>query len=163
MNLKSTIFLAMLSMSFVAFSETKSDDDWIVEIPAEKDTPQKKTQPLANPKKDDAEKWLKDFRSAQSKSADALFINDFDKRRWLTPVLKELSDRAERIFSNASSEYNACISAAGLVNGYWVSSVVPLMLSPNNNTNIKLSGVTKMAWEGGQWYSACRDLIDALK
>jgi len=37
------------------------------------------------------------------------------------------------------------------------------MLDPSENTNINLSVAMKLAWEGGQVYGDCRDIIDNLK
>lgn len=113
----------------------------------------------AIPNKADAEKWLANFRAARDKTSDALFVNDAEKRAKLTPVIVELRDRAEKIFSD---DFSVCISAAEYVNGYWMNENF-LMMDPNHNTHIQLTGLLTLVWEGGQAYGTCRDLIDTIK
>jgi hypothetical protein len=74
MTIKNTLLLILFSASLTAYADEA--------IPT-------------TPQKADAEKWLTDFRAARDKTSDALFLNDANKRSQLTPVLKELRDRAE--------------------------------------------------------------------
>jgi hypothetical protein len=136
MKLKKTVCLILLSMSFTAYAG-----------------------PSAHPKKADADKWLDDFRAAQSKTNDALFINDEEKRLTHAQELVKLHDRAKKLFSNES--YGVCIGAADAVLNYWRSEAS--LMNSSSNPHIELSGVVRWAWEGGQSYASCRELIDHIK
>jgi hypothetical protein len=42
-------------------------------------------------------------------------------------------------------------------------SEIFLMQKPSYNPHINLSGIVTLAWQGGQAYSACYDLIAGIK
>jgi hypothetical protein len=115
--------------------------------------------PSVPPKKADADKWLDDFRAAQSKTNDALFINDEEKRLTHAQGLVKLRDRAEKLFSDES--YGVCTSAIDAVLNYWRSETS--LMNSSSNPHIELSGVVRWAWEGGRDYASCRELIDDIK
>lgn len=166
MNIKNAVITVTLSIiaalgGYIAYpllhpapSETAATND-IEIVPA---TPNSSESTTITLNKADAEKWLSDFRNARDKANDALFLNDAEKRPLHTPVVMELVDRAEHIFGEGSE----CAKAAGHLNGAWMLEVF-LMLNPSRNTNINLSGAMGLAWEGGQVYGDCRDIIDNLK
>lgn len=114
----------------------------------------------ADPSKTDAERWLLDFRLARDRTNDALFIHHFDNRRKLTAEIESLKARAEKLFDK--TKYQACVNTINSVNSYWTSEVW-LMSSPTSETHVTISGVVDGAWEAGQTYVECRQLINALK
>lgn len=112
---------------------------------------------LAAPKKSEAEKWLFEFRTAHDKKGDALFLNDPVKRRDHMRVLMKLRDRADKIFGQQS---DCGLAANGLVE-IWANEIE--LARGASNSYITASGLANMAWESGQSYGTCRDMIDAMK
>lgn len=116
----------------------------------------------AAPKKTDATKWLSEFRTAHDKTGDALFLNDPIKRRNHTQDLMKLRDRAEKLFNQPSDyQFNVCaLAASGLVS-MWGDEIE--LVRGSSYPHITASGLANIAWESGQNYGTCRDLIDTMK
>lgn len=111
----------------------------------------------AAPKKSDAEKWLSEFRTAHEKKGDALFLNDPVKRRNHTQTLMKLRDKADQIFGQQSD----CSAAANGLVDMWANEIDLARGAPN--AYIAASGLANMAWESGQTYGNCRNMIDGMK
>ncbi len=114
----------------------------------------------AAPNKSDADRWLSDFRNAQDRTSDALFINHFDNRRKLTTEIENLVAQSENLFDK--DQYRSCINAANWLNSYW-SSAVWLMSSPASDTHVTLSSIINSTWETRHFYDDCRILILDIK
>jgi hypothetical protein len=116
----------------------------------------------AEPNKATASKWLAEFRTAHEKKGDALFLNDPVKRSAHMQTLMKLQDRAEKLFGQSNNyQYDVCIKASIGLASMWQDEIDIARGSPN--AYITASGLANMAWESGQSYGACRDLIDSMK
>ena len=113
-------------------------------------------------KKIDAEKWLADFMVARDKTADPLFLKNFEKRQTHTRVLMALREQADKLFGDVVSPYGDCTKAVESVNEYWKTEI-SLITDPAINQTIKAGIIVNSAWEGGMRFVSCRRLIDALK
>jgi len=113
---------------------------------------------LAAPKKTDAEKWLSDFRAAREKTGDALFLSNPAKRSAHMQTLMKLRDRSEQVFGQQSD----CSSAATGLVGMW-GNEIDLARGGSNSPYMEASSLAGLAWESGQSYGNCRNMIDGMK
>lgn len=112
---------------------------------------------IAAPSKLDASKWLKDFRSAREKTTDALFLNDAVKRSKHTQTILALRDRSHKIFPQTSE----CIAASEALFNMWSNEIE--LVTNQSQPNLSATGLSHMAWEGGQNYYICRETVDSMK
>ena len=113
---------------------------------------------IAAPQKIDAQKWLKDFRDAKDKTRDAIFITKLEKRQEHSQVLKNLDLRAQKLFGQ-DMVFSDCAMAATHLSHVWQNEIQLL----NKSDNVTLGGLTNAAFETGQSYGYCRDVIDGIK
>jgi len=158
MRIKLTALVILIGVSIAIQAGPRYNDDAIIEIPIDGSEPAKTS---TNPNKVDADRWLTEFRDARNKTFDGQFLGDYDKRRSHGQVVKDLSDRAEKLFGDIGSQYGNCTQAALNLNSYWWLEANQISDPSQNPTQI--GTIVSMAWNGGEYYTTCRDLIDAIK
>jgi hypothetical protein len=118
--------------------------------------------PIQTPKKADAEKWLEEFTEAQDMTRDATFLESFQNRQTHKQLLIDLREKAENLFGDVVSPYGDCTKTAESVSWYWQTQL-SLVSDPTNNTSIKAASLVTLAWEAGEYYAKCRQIINAIK
>ena len=113
---------------------------------------------IAAAQKIDAQKWLKDFREAKDKTRDAIFITKLEKRLEHAQILRNLELRAQKLFGQ-DMVFSDCAIAAINLSHVWQNEIQLL----NKSDNVTLGGLTNVAFETGQYYGYCRDVIDGIK
>lgn len=105
-----------------------------------------------------AEQWLVEFRTLRDQVTDALVVSNLEQLNSQRVKIDAITQKAEKIFG----PFSHCHHAAGQLDIVWNGEQM-LILNPIDNPAMSLSLATKSAWEGGQWYSECRNFIDGLK
>lgn len=117
---------------------------------------------LAAPKKSDAEKWYQDFRGAKDKVFDRMFITKTGDHTKLSQQIAMLTKRAEKLFGRPfTSDIAVCTQSAISLEEVWAG-----ITEINRATQVNKmtpSHIASMAWNGGEDYPTCIDLIDKLK
>lgn len=116
----------------------------------------------ADPDKSTAQNWLDEFRRARELSMNALTLKDPVKRRELMPKLIALRNAAEKLFGPAMPhEWGNCSAAANAAVSI-LENEIGLMTS-SSQSELIVSGLATLAWEGAQQYVVCRDKIENIK
>jgi hypothetical protein len=112
----------------------------------------------AVPKYAEADAWRRDLRAAVDAGSNA-FLKP-EQRPLHGRRLSELNARAEKLFGGPLDEqFGACVKAASAYQSAWQSQVTNL-----DRPNVAaLNGQTRMAFEAGAEYGACRVAVDALE
>ncbi|TPQ27582.1 hypothetical protein [Methylomonas koyamae] len=114
------------------------------------------------PNKADAEKWLNEFSDAQDMTRDGIVLKSSLKREELSELLKSLRAKAENLFGDVISPLGDCTKSVESVNWYWQTQL-SLIADPSTDTDIKAISLVTLAWEGGEYYTKCARLINAMQ
>lgn len=111
---------------------------------------------MAAPKFAEADQWRRELR--QVIDANMASMN-FQQRAPTNQKLDRLKLRAEKMFRGAGGDFESCISAADM----YTSAYLSQLTNTTRTTDQSLSGQTRMAFEAGSHYWACRLAIDGLE
>lgn len=111
----------------------------------------------AAPKYSDADTWRRDLRAAVDAGSGA-FLKP-DQRPIHGRRLKELNARAHKLFGGPLEPFGACVKAASAYQSAWQSQIENL----DRPDVAALNGQTRMAFEAGAEYAACRAAVDELE
>jgi len=113
----------------------------------------------AAPKFSDADAMRQEIKSAMEGNTGALLkpADTFPQRG---KQLAAVVSKAERLFGDPLGEFGPCVKAAYAARDVWQSQMA---VTRPNGTVADLNGLVQQAYLGGQEYTACRALVDALE